>query len=671
MIRLLIALSAIMTISIYSSELPKPSQKNIKSARIIAEIYRDFRKANRKNQSIFKTTNFLKFSKAKRYLRKDPTFKNYLTDIEFIESISKIKNWSQFAGCKTLVDQQNSSAFLEIKLTECRIKFLKILQKRPVLSKGLKDFLKNNMNFYLTKGSDHFISFLKNNQKNQKKVLEITELINTHTMSTGIPLKTSILANLNITPALTKTIQSVGLDNGETRKIFKQELIQQLAEINRTKFNREKLIKESFKFYEKNKNLISTNLLRRRLSILTKRLIRDGDFKSASLVTKKIFEFTSDKSYSDDAFLYLWPDILLDNYKAAAKKITDSGIINNMNKLSPKSLFWVAHTLENQEQLKVSKYFYQEIIKKYPINYYAIMAMKQLKNFNGKNEISDALLNPLYRWETIPFNEISKISQNALFRILAFSRISEMKLMKYEQKKLQKEPISEILKSESLFPKYSEEKIKESLSMLIADALRNDKNYINSFSIIYNQVSKEEIMPSTKLLNMLFPRPYLPTIKGIVSNRIDPLIVLSLIRQESAFNPKAKSHVGARGLMQLMPATAKGLNRRISSRSLNNPQINLRLGIKYLKRLFNKYDGNLVYTLSAYNAGESRVKAWKKTYFKHNKSFMHQVESIPFNETNLYVKLIIRNLFFYKLLEGHKVDSENHNRIFDVALVRN
>jgi soluble lytic murein transglycosylase len=83
-----------------------------------------------------------------------------------------------------------------------------------------------------------------------------------------------------------------------------------------------------------------------------------------------------------------------------------------------------------------------------------------------------------------------------------------------------------------------------------------------------------------------------------------------------------------------------------------------------------RYDGNLVYVLASYNAGEARVERWKLTHFKTD-SMLNTIESIPFLETRNYVKLIFRNIFFYKILHGPNKELANHqdlNRIYDVNL---
>ena len=106
--------------------------------------------------------------------------------------------------------------------------------------------------------------------------------------------------------------------------------------------------------------------------------------------------------------------------------------------------------------------------------------------------------------------------------------------------------------------------------------------------------------------------------------------------------------------MQLMPATAKRFNRKLKLKQLSDPKVNVSLGTKYLKQLLTRFDGNLIYTLASYNAGENRIDRWKKEIFR-NDDPLATIESIPFEETRNYVKLIYRNKFFYSLLSNKSV----------------
>ncbi len=149
------------------------------------------------------------------------------------------------------------------------------------------------------------------------------------------------------------------------------------------------------------------------------------------------------------------------------------------------------------------------------------------------------------------------------------------------------------------------------------------------------------VTPAT--LRLYFPLWYFEDVKAKAED-VDPLLILSLIRQESAFNTQARSPAGARGLMQIMPQTARSVA-SVSARQLFNPAINIKVGSKYFLKRLRQYEGDVEYTLAAYNAGFSRVDQWKKRYPTDNKMLF--IDFIPFRETRDYVALILRNYFWY------------------------
>lgn len=164
---------------------------------------------------------------------------------------------------------------------------------------------------------------------------------------------------------------------------------------------------------------------------------------------------------------------------------------------------------------------------------------------------------------------------------------------------------------------------------------------------------------------LLFPRKYVNLVDQFAGKLdLDSSFILAIIRQESVFNSRARSSVGARGLMQLMPATAyyeskkiRGTFPRINkSRSgikkeLFNAKTNLVLGVHHVYRLLKEYK-NPILVLTSYNASPSATRKWVNNIsLLDNLSF---IEQIPYKETRNYVKLVLRNYFYYKKWYNYK-----------------
>ena len=151
------------------------------------------------------------------------------------------------------------------------------------------------------------------------------------------------------------------------------------------------------------------------------------------------------------------------------------------------------------------------------------------------------------------------------------------------------------------------------------------------------------------------PIGVMPAFKSLLSKRVDPALVHALSRQESEFNAGAKSPVGASGLMQLMPATARGVARRYkvkySKSRLTNAAYNQQLGEAFLHALIEGYDGSYFLALAAYNAGPGRVKEWMGIYGDPRNPDVDPIdwmERIPFTETRRYVFKIMETLQLYR-----------------------
>jgi soluble lytic murein transglycosylase len=147
------------------------------------------------------------------------------------------------------------------------------------------------------------------------------------------------------------------------------------------------------------------------------------------------------------------------------------------------------------------------------------------------------------------------------------------------------------------------------------------------------------------------------------SGNVAPEIAMAIARRESELNPKAVSPVGARGLMQIMPATARQVARDINieysqNRLTNDWRYNAKLGSTYLGGLLDIYEGSYVLAFAAYNAGPNRVNEWIKTYGDPRGNKIDQVdwiEHIPYRETRNYVMRVIESLHVYRMRISGKI----------------
>lgn len=155
--------------------------------------------------------------------------------------------------------------------------------------------------------------------------------------------------------------------------------------------------------------------------------------------------------------------------------------------------------------------------------------------------------------------------------------------------------------------------------------------------------------------SLRFPVPYRDELQAHVrDNDLDEAWVYGLMRQESRFAPQAKSGAGARGLMQLMPATARWAARQLGLKGyraslIHELDMNLKLGTFYLKTVLSQFDNNPVLASAGYNAGPIRANQWRAEEPLEGAIY---VETIPFDETRNYVKKVMSNTVYYSQLFG-------------------
>ena len=287
--------------------------------------------------------------------------------------------------------------------------------------------------------------------------------------------------------------------------------------------------------------------------------------------------------------------------------------------------YWLARSFEKLGDKEQSNKWYQEAAK-YLTTYYGQLAFLKL-NPNGKFELEkDMVVDNKYR--LIFFNkELVKITY----------LLDELKKDKY---------------TKFILRHLANDDIKKGSEILAAELATDIERY--DFAI---QVSK--IASYQKRFHNKFNYPIISTPKNINGRKIpESAFILSIIRQESEFDLSANSHAGAKGLMQLMPYTAKLVSKQAKlpyskSRLTTDPEYNINLGSHYIAGLILQYDGAYPFAVAAYNAGPNRVKYWKKLNKNPQKkqiNYVDWVELIKFRETRNYVQRVLENYNVYRYI---------------------
>jgi soluble lytic murein transglycosylase len=165
---------------------------------------------------------------------------------------------------------------------------------------------------------------------------------------------------------------------------------------------------------------------------------------------------------------------------------------------------------------------------------------------------------------------------------------------------------------------------------------------------------------SSQAAGVMLPEYGWPVSANVKGDSPERALIHATIRQESAFEAQAVSRAGARGMMQLMPATAKAVAKSMGlphsdHRLLSDPHYNIQIGRTYLGRLIDEFDGSYVLALAAYNAGPARARQWMKDNGDPRRAHVDVVdwiELISFEETRNYVQRVLENLQVYRQVLG-------------------
>ncbi len=297
--------------------------------------------------------------------------------------------------------------------------------------------------------------------------------------------------------------------------------------------------------------------------------------------------------------------------------------------------YWLAKSYEKMNDEEQSIKWYQEATK-YLTTYYGQLAFLKIKP-NEKFELKEQIkVDNKYR---------KKFYEKELVKIVFL--LDEMNKDRY---------------TKNILKHLATENVENGSEILAAELATNISRY--DFAIQIAKLASYE-----KRFHNNFNYPIISTPKKVKDRKIpETAFILSIIRQESEFDISANSHAGAKGLMQLMPYTAKIVSKQAKlpyskSKLTKDPEYNINLGSYYMAGLILNYEGAYPFAIAAYNAGPKRVKYWNKINKNPQKKqidYVDWIELIKFKETRNYVQRVLENYNVYRyILEKKPIKMKN------------
>ncbi|MEW6056665.1 MAG: transglycosylase SLT domain-containing protein [Bdellovibrionota bacterium] len=287
--------------------------------------------------------------------------------------------------------------------------------------------------------------------------------------------------------------------------------------------------------------------------------------------------------------------------------------------------FWMARAAQKSAHDAHAETLYREIIRDLPFSYYAMLSSWFSGIDLGRRMDAEV---PLATTET-PVLKPSDIVHLKRAEGLIASRVPELAMLELQNVQPSGEMPNEFL----------------IYLTLLNHLAGNHRAAFSMFSELSNR--NYEGLFSSYGQRIFFPTDRLKTVEEIAKgSKVDPLLVLSVIKQESAFQEQAVSVANALGLMQIIPPTARDLDPKLELMDLFRAQKNIKLGVKYLDQLLGRYKNNVVSTLAAYNAGPGNSDRWLKAAIP-GAPVEEYIETITFRETREYVQSILRNYYWY------------------------
>lgn len=333
------------------------------------------------------------------------------------------------------------------------------------------------------------------------------------------------------------------------------------------------------------------------------------------------------------AWLKAWNYYKLEKWAEAQKSFVQMRELAKEPSDVAKARFWSARSFKKMNQNAEATSELETLIKEDPLGYYGMLAYRELqKDFPAIKVNTDETMN----LSLLSVNELDPALRQNIEWLIAVNE------KPFAEKALNE--ASDVLKNNKVSS--------ESTWLAMSSGYARAGLYLPLFSTIgaLPPEVKDQLLQDHP--DLLFPQPWGDvTAAASKKSGIPREFIYSIIRQESAFNPEARSAADAFGLMQLLPGVAKQLataNKLEYSEAndLYKPEINIPLGAFELKSLMKKYNNQYILAVSGYNANDSAIRGWMKTRYRPDS--VEFIEEVPYEETRAYIKLTMRNYVFYQ-----------------------
>lgn len=304
----------------------------------------------------------------------------------------------------------------------------------------------------------------------------------------------------------------------------------------------------------------------------------------------------------------------------------------------PRFLYWAGRAYQESRQFERAEGLFRQVLLGYQNTYYGRRAFEHLSQLQGQQASLDAIQQAKLG---IELDDALVVERKRLRE-----RIAQLYALGLDEHALEE--------AEAAVGGHRDDSAFLSIEAWIHAARERNLDVFRTLreAFPFHGSATGDLLPR-QIWELLYPLHYWEYVRSYSEERgLDPFLVAALIRQESTFNPHVRSPAGARGLMQIIPSTGRLLarqeRRRYDVRELYNPEINVRYGTRYLKQILGTFNGRVDYALASYNAGPHRVKRWTNMDMSIDPEVF--IEEIPFDETRLYVKLVLRNEMLYRRL---------------------